>query len=705
MRFVFSVAFKYLIPRLRQLSVSIISLVSILVISLVVWLVIVFLSVTDGIEKNWIKQLVALNAPLRIIPTEAYYKSYYYQIDQISSLSNYTTKTIGEKLESASTDPYDPSADQEIPAEFPLPDRYPNGTLRDIAKEADEAIHSLTTQFPSLKSQEYEVSFGNLRLGLLRDNEKSGDLSQTFLSQVSYIASFDKSNPQIEKLILAPTTEDLNNLLFCLGCSVTPMQDDFRREGTYETQSEKVRHNLTAFFHNVDIHTLKTADPGFNLPRSLFPENGSLKGCAIVRGGSIAKVMIPSSVDGIETLQKSLTSIGHTPIVGEVHFGEGRPVFVPQVETDVEIPKRIDFVLEPHISLKARLIEESLERATTLSALQFDVETEIQGISLQGIVRYDRLEIGEATLRQGSETTSPLWIHKDHKGQTAIPIDVPMGDGILVAKQYKESGVRLGDTGFLSYFSRAASGVQEQRLPIYVAGFYDPGFMPAGNKLVLVDPKVTALLRGNVSLSDHMLGNGVHIWMAHLEDAHKVKAALQKAFKERGIEPYWKVESYMDYDFARPVLQQLESDKTLFTLIAVIILIVACSNIISMLILLVNDKKREIGILQSMGASSMRIASIFGVCGFITGLLSSCIGIGAAMFTLKNLQSLVDFLSFVQGHQAFHTAFYGDMLPNELSMGALVFVLIATTVISLFAGISPAIKAAKIRPSEILRSE
>ena len=75
MRFELTVALKYLIPRRRQLSASIISVISVLVISLVVWLVILFLSVTAGIEKKWVHELVALNAPIKLIPTEAYYKS------------------------------------------------------------------------------------------------------------------------------------------------------------------------------------------------------------------------------------------------------------------------------------------------------------------------------------------------------------------------------------------------------------------------------------------------------------------------------------------------------------------------------------------------------------------------------------------------------------------------------------------------------
>ena len=95
--FELSVAFKYLLPRRRQLSVSIISLISILVISLVVWLILVFFSVTNGLEKIWVEKMISLTAPVRILPTEAYYKSYYYQIDSHSVAANYTPKSFAKK--------------------------------------------------------------------------------------------------------------------------------------------------------------------------------------------------------------------------------------------------------------------------------------------------------------------------------------------------------------------------------------------------------------------------------------------------------------------------------------------------------------------------------------------------------------------------------------------------------------------------------
>jgi lipoprotein-releasing system permease protein len=152
-------------------------------------------------------------------------------------------------------------------------------------------------------------------------------------------------------------------------------------------------------------------------------------------------------------------------------------------------------------------------------------------------------------------------------------------------------------------------------------------------------------------------------------------------------------------------LQQLKSEKHLFTLLATIIILVACSNIISMLIILVNDKKTEIGILRSMGATSSSIALIFGICGIVMGILGSLLGIICAIITLQNLQPLINLLSRLQGHDMFNPLFFGETLPTDLSFEALVFVVIATGFISLVAGLVPALKASLLRPSAILRSE
>jgi lipoprotein-releasing system permease protein len=172
-----------------------------------------------------------------------------------------------------------------------------------------------------------------------------------------------------------------------------------------------------------------------------------------------------------------------------------------------------------------------------------------------------------------------------------------------------------------------------------------------------------------------------------------------------GLAPYWKITTFQNYDFAKDLLEQFQSDKYLFAIVGIIILVVACCNIVSMLVLLVNDKKREIGILEAMGATRLSIAAIFGLCGIAMGVLSSVIGTLAALFTLEHIDSIVGLLSYFQGHDTFNTAFFGKSLPGELSGNAVTFILIATPLISLLAGLVPAIKACRLQPTEILRAE
>ena len=200
-------------------------------------------------------------------------------------------------------------------------------------------------------------------------------------------------------------------------------------------------------------------------------------------------------------------------------------------------------------------------------------------------------------------------------------------------------------------------------------------------------------------------GNGVNVRFDHLGAADEVKARLVTQLQQRGISPYWQVETFREFEFAKDILQQQRSDKNLFLVIAGVIIIVACSNIISMLIILVNDKKVEIGILRSMGASSASISAIFGICGCLMGLIGSAIGVLAAMYTLHHLDGLIAFMGYIQGHDMFNPIFYGSSLPNELSVEALIFVVASTTFFSLIAGIVPAVKASLLKPSAILRSE
>ena len=635
MKFELSVAFKYLIPRWRQLSVSIISLISILVVSLVVWLAIVFLSISEGIQERWIDGFVSLNAPVKMTPTEAYHKSYYNQIDRYSLDSNYTTKSIAEKLVAKQIDPYDPSVDQELPIALPPREN------KDFVKEAWESATGL--DFKGIRPQAAQVSLCNLKLRV----------DGSFLSQLCYVTGHDEGNERMKRRLLEPTAQDVTTFL-----NVIP--------GSKEL-----------FLKNVEVNEVQTTDYEY---RFFAPEDALLMGCKVFFPSGEEKVIIPATKARLTELCSYLASIGFKVEEVAVEYKGSRPSESCDITFDREVP------------LKAQLIDAKQGR--------FQMAAVVQGVPISGVSSVDHLEVTKANINPGEN----YWVYED-AGNLMIPSDRGLGDGLLLSSAYRQKGVDLGDRGYISFMTGTSTAVQEQKTPVYVAGFFDPGIVPMAGKVLFVSPDLMRTFEGNLSLPDQMFSNGINIWLDQPTDALAVKAALEAELENRGIANYWTVETFYDFEFSRPILQQFDSDKTLFTLIAMMILIVACSNIISMLILLVNDKKREIGILQSLGASPKRIGMIFGMCGLFTGLASCLFGTVLAFLTLKNLQSLVQFLNFMKGHELFQKMFFGGDLPNEMSTSALIFVVGTTLFISVLAGLVPAIKAARIRPSEILRGE
>lgn len=689
--FEWKIALKYLLPKKNSLSTSLISWISIGVITLVVWLVLVFLSVTTGIENNWLKKLTALNAPLRITPTDNYYSSYYYQADKFSSSSSYEYKTIDEKFQAAVTDPYQPDVDMEISHAFPKKDYNEDGIAKDYVKELYGLLTDLKQEHPSLAFQDYQMAGALMRLQLHRK-----EFSQLFLnektsssSQMSYILSFPSNNPNLRSLILPPSVEDLNNILYQMD------KDDASPsfQGPSSVMIDKKnQEKLLSIFQNIDLKEIEILPLFFSKLSTLTPNTYSAY--AYMSHNEVHRILLTNK---------------HTDSSwkkGTVSYENNQWVFKTKNDEKI-LSEDTYWQLPAYQTLPAKIVSESLQSPKNLN----DISIEIQLPSAQTIfIPFHGISIKKVDIEMFCESAYlPPWIHFqkiENKWVCTLP---KFGDtqGILLPKNYQSSKALIGDSGYLGYVAPTCASTQEMRQPFYVGGFYDPGILQTGNRCLFVPPNITRMINAHNSSRPpgEIPNNGLLVWIKDLHVSDILKKKIESGLKDKQLENYFNIQSYRDYEFSKELLQQFQSDRTLFSLIAIIILIVACSNVISLLILLVHNKKKEIAILESMGASRKSIAIIFGLCGGVTGLFSSILGTLAAIFTLHHLETLVAFLSFLQGHAAFQTAFYGDSLPNDLSIGALTFVLITTPILALIAGLVPAIKACKLKPSTILRSE
>ncbi len=630
-----------------------------------------------GIEKNWLEKLTALHAPLKIFPTKEYYSSYYYQIDKLSVLSSYKEKTIQEKLEAVKTDPYDPLQDWELSPWFPQKELTEEGKERDLVKDL---CKELTLLERDLSFQNYEMSGALMRLCFLED--KSQKIS--FLSQMNYLMSFCGKNPHLPFLFVPLSVPDLNHLFKQIHLDPFALNREVPQK--ISTKKEQGLFQEYLFFKHLLLKKVKT------------PNNWQIKGSFLPQKRVFSVYLDPFThrlfLDPPLEKESFMETLSF--------FKEENGFFCK--EKNRYYPLETSFFFANPQIFSAEIIEETLYPET--EEIVFLLYSDFQGIPLRGTSSFSQLQIEEASAKTHFSSipeNPPLWVYQ--VGSEYFLPEREGAKGIVIPKNYQENGSKVGDFGHLSFFSKAATSQQEMRFPFYVAGFYDPGVIPIGNRFLLVPPEMTQTINASsFTPSSEEAFNGFFIWTKGEEKVEVVQKKLTQRLEEKGLLPYWNVLCYKEYPFSRSLLQQFQSDKTLFILIALLIILVACSNIVSLLILLVKDKKREIAIIKALGAPPQSILFIFGFSGAIMGLLSCLLGTLAAIGTLHHLDLLVAILSKIQGHSAFQTAFFGEKLPNTLSLSSLKLIWIVTPVLSSLAGCIPAIQAFRVNPSQTLRS-
>ena len=135
----------------------------------------------------------------------------------------------------------------------------------------------------------------------------------------------------------------------------------------------------------------------------------------------------------------------------------------------------------------------------------------------------------------------------------------------------------------------------------------------------------------------------------------------------------------------------------------VLVIGVACFNIVSTLIMAVKDKAGDIAIMRTLGANNGFIKRIFIWYGLQAGMKGCLIGIVLGVILALNLTALIQGLESVIGRKLLSDGIYFvDFLPTELHWQDVLLVLFSALILSLFASLYPANRAAKLQPAQVL---
>ena len=272
------------------------------------------------------------------------------------------------------------------------------------------------------------------------------------------------------------------------------------------------------------------------------------------------------------------------------------------------------------------------------------------------------------------------------------------GEKVVIGRELAaQYGIYLGDKITVYSPRNLQRNHDEIYLPmdLTVTGIFESGMYEHDAGIIFTSVETAQELYG--------LGSAVHGLELMTEDpiyaAHDVARELNKHLPSPFFAQTWA-------QMNQRLLNAIQVEKSVMFFILTFIIVVAAFGITSTLITVTVQKTKEIGIIKALGASSKKILSIFLLQGFIVGVMGVAAGIGLGLLTIKNINPINHFLSGIVGVDLFPKDIYNfSEIPAYLAVSDLVIIGISALVICTFAGLLPALRAARLEPAEALRYE
>lgn len=152
--------------------------------------------------------------------------------------------------------------------------------------------------------------------------------------------------------------------------------------------------------------------------------------------------------------------------------------------------------------------------------------------------------------------------------------------------------------------------------------------------------------------------------------------------------------------------EAIKMEKTVMWCILVLIIAVAGFNLVSSLVMMVTDKRPDIAIIRTIGASKRSIMGIFMMQGVVIGTIGTALGLGLGLLLAYNVTVIVEFIQqLFQVQFVSPDVYFIGYVPSEIHSSDIIIICLTAQVMSFVATIYPAYKAASIQPAEALRYE
>ena len=147
-------------------------------------------------------------------------------------------------------------------------------------------------------------------------------------------------------------------------------------------------------------------------------------------------------------------------------------------------------------------------------------------------------------------------------------------------------------------------------------------------------------------------------------------------------------------------------EKTMMSLILMLVVAVAAFNIVAALVMVVNEKRSDIAILRTLGLAPRGIVGVFFTQGIVIGAIGTLLGVLFGVLIAYNVGAIVPVLERIfRFHVMDPTVYYITAIPSEPRLGQIVAIAGIAFGLTVLATIYPALRGAATEPAEALRYE
>jgi len=255
---------------------------------------------------------------------------------------------------------------------------------------------------------------------------------------------------------------------------------------------------------------------------------------------------------------------------------------------------------------------------------------------------------------------------------------------VLGAELAARTGLKVGDAAEIIAAHPGFSSSNGNKRQVRVAGIFRSGLFEYDSTWIYLPLDTAAAFSG-----DAPAASVISVQVENIYDVKHTAAAVRQLLGS----------SYTTLDWQeanRPLFTALALERRIGVVIIALIILVAALNITTTLILVVMERRRDIAILNTVGATAKSIMSIFVIEGAIVGVLGAVAGVllGATAVLIANRYQLISLPADV--YSISH-------VPLNLHFRDMAFAALVAFALSIIATIYPARAASRIRPAEMLR--